>query len=145
MMEMPGLVPNSQSRPADVYVPNWIDGRKVAFDVSVTSPTQDAVLHRAADSAAAAISLRKSSKNRAHFDNCRAQGITFQPLVVETFGGWDVDAVKYLKDMARLEARRWGKKDSIEIRNFFQRLSVTLQRGNAALLINRDSDRDGDA
>ena len=141
--EMPGLVPNSQSRPADVFIANWIDGRKMAFDISVVSPTQDAILHRAADSAAAAIEMRKSTKYRAHFDNCRAEGITFQPLVVETFGGWDLEAAKFLKDIARLDARRWGKNDAIEIKHFFQRLSVALQRGNAALLILRDADLSG--
>ena len=82
--------------------------------------------------------MRKSAKNRAHFDNCRTQGIAFLPLVVETFGGWDSEAVKYLKDMARLCARRWGKINADEIKHFFQRLSVALQRGNAALLIERD-------
>ena len=56
--EMPGLVLDSQSRPADVYIGNWIDGRKMAFDVSVVSPTQDAILHRAADFAAAANEMR---------------------------------------------------------------------------------------
>ena len=75
---------------------------------------------------------------RDHFNNCRAQGIFFQPLVVETFGGWDKDATKFLKSIARQDARRWGKEDSIEIKHFFQRLSVALQRGNAALLIDRD-------
>ena len=73
MKEMPGLVPNSQSRPADVYIANWVDGRKMAFDVSVVSPTQDAILHHAADSAAAAIEMRKTTKNRANhngFLNC---------------------------------------------------------------------------
>ena len=140
LKEMPGLVPNSQSRPADIYIANWIDGRKMAFDVSVVSPTQAAILHHAADSAAAAIEMRKTSKNRDHLDNCRGQGITFQPLVVETFGGWDGDAVKILKEIARLDARRWGKNDAIEIKHFFQRLSVALQRGNAAVLINRDAD-----
>ena len=138
--EMPGLIPNSQSRPADVYIGNWVDGRKIAFDVSVVSPTQDAILHRAADNAAAAIEMRKTTKNRTHLDNCRSQGITFQPLVVETFGGWDQEAVKYLKDIARLDARRWGKNDAIEIKHFFQRLSMALQRGNAALLIHRDTE-----
>ena len=112
----------------------------MAFDVSVVSPTQAAILHHAADSAAAAIEMRKTSKNRDHLDNCRGQGITFQPLVVETFGGWDGDAVKILKEIARLDARRWGKNDAIEIKHFFQRLSVALQRGNAAVLINRDAD-----
>ena len=86
--EMPGLILHSQSRPADIYFSNWINGQKMAFDVSVVSPTQDAILHRA-NSAAAAIEMRKASKNQTHFDNCRAQGIVFQPLVVETFGGWD--------------------------------------------------------
>ena len=136
--EMPGLIPGSLSRPADVFIENWVDGRKVAFDVSVVSPVQEAILHRAADSAAAAIEMRKAAKMRDHFNNCRAQGIFFQPLVVESFGGWDKDAAKFLKTIARQDARRWGKEGSIEIKHFFQRLSVALQRGNAALLIDRD-------
>ena len=41
---------------------------------------------------------------------------------------------------ARLGARRWAKNDSVAIKQFFQRLSVALQRGNAALLVNRDAD-----
>ena len=80
-------------------------------------------------------------KMRSHFDNCRAQGITFQPLVVETFGGWDKQAVQFLKDIARLDARRWGKNDALEIKHFFQRVSVALQRGNASLIINHDIER----
>ena len=136
--EMPGLVPGTLSRPADVYIPSWIDGRKVAFDISVVSPTQDAILHRAAETPAAAIEMRKADKNRRHFDNCSAQGIVFVPLVVETFGGWDSEAVKYLKIMAKQNARRWGKNISDEINHFFQRMSIALQRGNASLIVERD-------
>ena len=136
--EMPGLIPGSLSRPADVFIENWTNGRKVAFDVSVTSPTQEAVVFQAAQHAAAAINARKSSKIRAHFENCRAQGISFVPLVVETFGGWDADAIKHLKEMAHQAARRWGQDPALEIKYFFQRLSVSLQRGNAALLVDRD-------
>ena len=110
----------------------------MAFDVSVVSPTQDAVIHRAAESPAAAIEMRKAAKNRAHFDHCRAQGIAFAPLVVETFGGWDGDAVKSLKDIARQCAQRWGRNDAEEIKQFFQRLSVALQRGNASMIVERD-------
>ena len=84
--------------------------------------------------------MRKASKCRLHFEPCRAQGIAFQPLVVETFGGWDADALKALKDLARQSARRWGKNNSEEIKFFFQRLSVSLQRGNASLLVERDLD-----
>ena len=93
---------------------------------------------RPAETPAAAIEARKSSKRRTHFDNCRAQGVFFQPLVVESFGGWDKEAVTFLKKIATQDARRWGKSPAIEIKHFFQRLSVALQRGNAALLLDRD-------
>ena len=95
-------------------------------------------IHPSADIPGAALEMRKSSKRRVHLDNCRAEGIFFQPLVVESFGGWDKEATKFLKEMARQDARRWGKDGAIEIKHFFQRLSVALQRGNAALIINRD-------
>ena len=75
---------------------------------------------------------------RDHADSCKEQGIFFQPLVVETFGGWDKDALIFLKKIARQSARRWGKNDAIGIKQFFQRLAITLQRGNAALLVDRD-------
>ena len=116
----------------------WVDGSKVALDVSVISPTQDAILLRAAEIPAAAIELRKAQKNRAHFENCRAQGIRFYPLVVESFGGWDKAAIDLLKKLARQSARRWGKNDALGIKHFFQHLSVALQRGNANLLLDRD-------
>ena len=137
--EMLGLIPGSQTRPADVFIESWVDGKKWAFDVSVVSPTQEAIILRAAESPAAAIEMRKSSKLRDHFENCRAQGIAFKPLVVETFGGWDADAIKFLKKLGRHSARRRGKNDAIEIKHFFQRLSIALQRGNASLLLDRDS------
>ena len=136
--EMPGLIPGTLSRPADIYIENWVDGSKIAFDVSVISPTQNAILLRAAESPAAAIEMRKAAKNRAHFENCRAQGISFHPLVVETFGGWDKSALDFLKKLARQSARRWGKNDALGIKHFFQHLSVALQRGNASLLLDRD-------
>ena len=108
--------------------------------VSVVSPTQGAILLRAAETPAAAIEMRKAQKNRAHLEHCRAQGIRFFPLVVESFGGWDKSAVDFLKKIARQSARRWGKNDALGIKHFFQRLSVALQRGNANLLLDRDSE-----
>ena len=138
--EMPALIPGSQSRPADVFVEEWIDGKKVAFDVSVVSPNQDAVIDRAAINAASAIEMRKSEKNRKHADNCRASGLFFEPLVVETFGGWDPGAVKKLKVIATQCAPRKGISPALEIKQFFQRLSIALQRGNSTLLLCRDID-----
>ena len=55
-------------------------------------------------------------------------------------GGWDKDAVVFLKKIARQSARRWGKNDAIAIKHFFQHLSIALQRGNANLLVDRDAE-----
>ena len=50
----------------------------------------------------------------------------------------DAEAVIFLKKIATQEARRWGKSSAIEIKHFFQRLSIALQRGNATFLVERD-------
>ena len=84
--ELPGIVPGSNSRPADIYIPHWPDGRRIAFDVSVTSPTQEAFLHRAAETAATAIGARKASKNRTHFEHCRPR-----PSPALLLNGWILD------------------------------------------------------
>ena len=52
----------------------------------------------------------------------------------EESGTGTQEAIKHLKGMARLGDHRWGKINADEIKHFFQRLSVSLQRGNAALL-----------
>ena len=81
--EMPALIPGSQSRPADVFVEEWTNGKKMAFDISVVSPTQEAIIDRAALNAASAVEMQKTNKIRKHSDNCRASGLHFEPLVVE--------------------------------------------------------------
>ena len=49
-IEAPCLVPNSSSRPADVLLPSWSQGRSAALDVSVISPLQKLTLNGAATS-----------------------------------------------------------------------------------------------
>ena len=137
--EMPGLIPGSQSRPADVYIEDWVDGSKTCFDISVISPTQEGIIDRACETAGSALEMRKTSKNRNHFNNCRASGKLFLPLVVETFGGWDLGATKILKKIANSAASRKGTAYTVEVKLFFQKISVALQRGNATLLLCRDS------
>ena len=73
----PSLVPESQSRLADVFIENWIDGGEVAFDVSVFSRTQDAVLLqlKPLKTPASAIKMPRASMIRAHFDANRTRGV----------------------------------------------------------------------
>ena len=64
------LIPATQARSADIFVENWIGGGKVAFEVSVVSPTRLARMLRAAQSPSAAVEKRKSSV-RDHFERVK--------------------------------------------------------------------------
>ena len=82
------LIANSQSRPGDIFLPNW-RSRQTAFDVAVTSPLSQSALPQSSSTPGAAIQMMKSRKMTKHFRPCQSNGVTFVPLVVETLGGWD--------------------------------------------------------
>ena len=46
--EVSSLIPNSFSRPADIFLPTWERGRPAALDVTIISPMQHQILARAA-------------------------------------------------------------------------------------------------
>ena len=70
-------------------------------------------------------------------DACQREGIIFIPLPVERLGGWSIGATKTLKRIGIALASQSKKEESEVVSHFFQRLSVLLARGNAALLSNR--------
>ena len=79
---------------------------------------------------------------------CRAAGLVFIPMPVETIGGWHEQTVNQVKKLGSALARHTGQEESEAIRHLSQRLSVLLVKGNAALLLNRvpsfpDPDIDG--
>jgi hypothetical protein len=80
---------------------------------------------------------------------CRQQGITFVPLAFESLGGVHVVAVAEVRKLAAALARHTGQEEAEACRHLFSRLSIVLQRGNAAILANRipsfpDPQTDGD-
>ena len=42
------LIPGTDRRPADVFIPSWADGLDAALDVTVVTPQQDATVAQAA-------------------------------------------------------------------------------------------------
>ena len=70
-------------------------------------------------------------------DRCAAEGITFIPLAVESFGGWHGAALDVFSKLGRQLARQLGKEEEEVTRQLRQRLSVILTRDNVALLGSR--------
>ena len=130
------VIANSLSRPGDIFLPNW-RGKQTAFDVAVTSPLSKTALPHSHKTPGAALSMMKSHKLSKHSRPCQVNGVAFIPLVVETLGGWDNDAIFHLRAIAKQSASRSPSQAEFVSRQLFQRLSVLLQRANAGLIASR--------
>ena len=69
---------------------------------------------------------------------CHQQGIIFLPLAVESLGAWHKSALVEVKKLGSCLARHTGEDEVVTITHLFQQLSIALQKGNAALLNNRN-------
>ena len=81
------LIPESQSRLGDIFVPTWKAGKSAAFDETVISPLQSNSLTNAATEAEYAFDAADEEKYCLHDDNCAKMEIAFVPLAIEVLGG----------------------------------------------------------
>ena len=66
--------------------------------------------------------------------------VLYFPVAAETLGGLHAVAVEQVKKLGAALARQTGQEEGEAKRHLFQRLSLHLMRGNAALLVNRSPD-----
>ena len=135
--EAPSLISGSCSRPADIFLPTWKRGMPAALDVHVISPLQLQTKDKAATIQGHALKVGEQRKMAAHGEECKEAGINFIPIVVETLGGWSIEAIQTIADIGRLQGQRLGITPGDSIRHLFQRLAISLWRGNATLWLNR--------
>uniref|UniRef100_A0A1X7UQ21 Uncharacterized protein n=1 Tax=Amphimedon queenslandica TaxID=400682 RepID=A0A1X7UQ21_AMPQE len=135
--EVPSLIPGSASGPADVFLPVRNQGKPAALDVSIISPLQFLVVDEAAVSQGYATSYDERRKRRAHEGDCAEVGVEFVPLLVETLGGWSEDAISLIREVGQLQAHQLGQLPSSITGHLFQRLAVSLWRGNASMWASR--------
>ena len=75
------------------------------------------------------------------FDACDAQRISFIPLPVETYGGWHPIAERHISRLGRELARSPANApQETASKHLFQRLALSIQKGNAALILSRSTD-----
>ena len=107
------------------------------MDVTVINPMRADIMDKEADTPGFALGHAYDRKMRQAGDACEREGIVFVPLVAETFGGWGPGAITHIRRLGRALAARGGRDEGEVISHLFQKLSVLLQRDNAALLCNR--------
>ena len=137
--EVPCLIPDRQSRPADVFLPHWKRGLPAALDVSVISTLQPRTCQGASETQGFALSVCEERKIAAHAASCRAIGVSFVPLAFESLGGCSKLTAEILAGIGRAVGQRLGIPPPTASRQLFQRCSVSLWRGNATLWLHRFS------
>ena len=131
------LLPGTDRRPADVFIPQWTGGRDTALDVTVTHPMQRGMVRGAAAEAGHAVRAAHKRKMDGSAEECAQEGIVFRPLAVETLGGWHPVAVEEVNKLAAALARQTGEDEKEATRHLWQRLGLQLQRGNSTMFANR--------
>ena len=135
--EVPSLIPDSVSRPADIFLPNWCGGRPAALDVTVISTMQPLTQAGAAAEPGFALGVAVARKMAAHNSDCHGIGVSFLPIVAETLGGWSPDSIAQIARIGRLAVQRLDIPPATAVRHLFQRLSIILWKGNATLWSSR--------
>ena len=131
------LLPGSAARPGDVLIRRWSDGKDAAIDVTVTGPLARTYVAAAAEEAGSALTRAFNRKVQGAAAACHQQGVVLLPIALETLGGFHKVAVEQVKRIGSAVARHQGSDERVATRQLFQRLSLTLMRGNAALILSR--------
>ena len=133
--EAPSVIPGSSSRSADVYLPNWKRGQPAALYIHVISTMQQQTLAGASTTPGYALQVGEERKMITHARACRAAGVTFILLLVESLGGWSEEAIQTIKSIGRLQGQRLGIPPPETTRHLFQRLAISLSKSNASLWV----------
>ena len=136
------LLPGTAARPGDVLLRRWSDGKDAALDVTVTSPLAPSNLAAAAANPGGALAKAYQRKVRDTAQACLERGLVFLPIALETLGGMHQVTVAQLKKLGTALARHSGSDERETTSQLFQRVSLHLQRGNAAMLTSRRPEAD---
>ena len=93
-------LPDTNLRPADVFVPSGWGPHPVAFDVSVVHPLR--LSSRPGIVTAGSAAQERAEAKRAYYrEGCRSAGWDFSPCVVETTGAWGSTAQASINKVIR--------------------------------------------
>jgi len=129
---------DSQTRPGDIFHPDFSDGRPGYFDITVRQSLMPCFIARAAVTAGAAAVAGEQAKDHQHLARVEDAGARFFPLVVESLGLWSDSSLEILRVIAARAATRHGWTVARALSNLMQQLSVRLWQYNARMLSSRN-------
>ena len=109
----------------------WSNGKPLVWDVTVVDTKADSYVTRSSRNAGAAAELAEGKKV-AKYSKLGPHHICV-PVAFETFGTWGKEADKTISTLGKNIADISGESRSLELLQ--QRISIELQRGNAASVL----------
>jgi len=131
LREPSGIITGSNLRPDGVSLVPWNQGKCVVWDATIPdtlAPSHISSTSTLADAAAEQAATLKMTK----YSNI-PNSYLFIPVAIETLGSYCSDGLHFIQELGRRICRVTG--DKRETTYLFQRLSVAIQRGNAASVI----------
>ena len=145
VIELRHLFKNNNMKPADIYIENWTDsGGSAAIDIGITSVTRDTILDESESkllSAANDFYKAKINKYKKYVsdNNINTHGLTYQPMIIEDYGGFHKESVKFIKKLGELRAANLNIDKGQSIHYCFTYISSKLFKANAIALLNHYS------
>ena len=128
VLEPPGTSRDDGKRPDGMTLIPWDSGKPLLWDFTCVDTTAASHLNSTAACAGAAAVSVESIKNAKYKDTTKQY--RFMPVAVETFGAWGPQGLRLIKQIGSKISKLTGESRSTSF--LFQRISVAVQRGNAA-------------
>ena len=128
---------DDNSRPGDLYHPDFLLGRPAYFDITVRNSLLPQFLINSSLQAGAAAASGELEKDSKYLEAVESAHCLFYPLVIETLGTWSPSSLETLKTIARRTTLSTGSSTSNAVRHLHQQLSVRLWQFNARMVLER--------
>ena len=128
ILEPSGMTRNDGRRPDGLTLFPWQQGKPLVWDVTCVSTLANSHLQHSILEAGAAAEQAEAKKRDKYGDLSSSHIVT--PLGFETMGQWGPSTIRFVKELGRLLEESTGEKRSAAFLR--QRLSIAIQRGNAA-------------
>jgi hypothetical protein len=124
-----------KDRMGDIVLLDFQRGSNLYVDLSVTSTLCQSYRVQGSKKQGAAGEMRRQEKLKKYA--IQAEQVAFEPLVVESLGGWNKQGQSLLKSIAARIATEGFTEEKSSLVNFMTGLSICLQQFNGAMMLER--------
>ena len=138
-LEPRGLARDDGKRPDGVTSMPWKNGHCLIWDVTCPDTLAASYLNKAV-SGPGVVATEAETRKRHKYSTVDDSTYIFQPIAIETLGAFGSSAIDFFNDLGR--RMRAVSQDTRAGTFLMQRLSVAMQRGNAACILGTIADDD---